>query len=282
MPVFAALFGIVTMSSIGLPVLNGFVGEFLILVGDFLRLARRGSARRDLRRRARGGLHAVDVPARVVRPRRGSRRTAALIDLDLREKLVIARAADPDRLDRRLSAARSCAGSSASGGELLRVMEAKKAPARARRALHELRRRASRSRRERCDARAHARSRRGRADRVRSSPAAPSLVLLGDVLLSRAQDLARAQADRYLDRHRCSRWPPSVVLGLAIYVGRRTPSRAGAARRPSTPTTRCSSSIASPPSRSPLDRRSARCSRVLALDRVSRRAAASTTASTTR
>ncbi len=35
MPVFAALFGIVAMSSIGLPGLNGFVGEFLILVGTF-------------------------------------------------------------------------------------------------------------------------------------------------------------------------------------------------------------------------------------------------------
>jgi NADH-quinone oxidoreductase subunit M len=33
MPVFALLFGIVAMSSIGLPGLNGFVGEFLILVG---------------------------------------------------------------------------------------------------------------------------------------------------------------------------------------------------------------------------------------------------------
>jgi NADH-quinone oxidoreductase subunit M len=36
MPVYAALFGIVTMSSIGLPALNGFVGEFLILLGTFL------------------------------------------------------------------------------------------------------------------------------------------------------------------------------------------------------------------------------------------------------
>ncbi|MFP6625371.1 MAG: NADH-quinone oxidoreductase subunit M, partial [Myxococcota bacterium] len=35
MPVFAALFGIVVMSSIGLPALNGFVGEFLILLGAF-------------------------------------------------------------------------------------------------------------------------------------------------------------------------------------------------------------------------------------------------------
>ena len=35
MPVFAAFFGIVMMSSIGLPALNGFVGEFLILLGVF-------------------------------------------------------------------------------------------------------------------------------------------------------------------------------------------------------------------------------------------------------
>jgi NADH-quinone oxidoreductase subunit M len=35
MPVYAALFGIVAMSSIGLPALNGFVGEFLILLGAF-------------------------------------------------------------------------------------------------------------------------------------------------------------------------------------------------------------------------------------------------------
>ncbi len=36
MPVYAAFFGVVTMSSIGLPMLNGFVGEFLILVGTYL------------------------------------------------------------------------------------------------------------------------------------------------------------------------------------------------------------------------------------------------------
>jgi NADH-quinone oxidoreductase subunit M len=36
MPVFAACFGIVAMASIGLPMLGGFVGEFLILLGTFL------------------------------------------------------------------------------------------------------------------------------------------------------------------------------------------------------------------------------------------------------
>ncbi len=35
MPVFASLFMIVTLSSIGLPGLNGFVGEFLVLAGSF-------------------------------------------------------------------------------------------------------------------------------------------------------------------------------------------------------------------------------------------------------
>jgi NADH-quinone oxidoreductase subunit M len=35
MPVYATIFLIVTLSSIGLPGLNGFVGEFLILLGTF-------------------------------------------------------------------------------------------------------------------------------------------------------------------------------------------------------------------------------------------------------
>ncbi|HEY6213719.1 MAG TPA: proton-conducting transporter membrane subunit, partial [Vicinamibacterales bacterium] len=36
MPVYAAVFLIMTMSSIGLPTLNGFIGEFLILQGAFI------------------------------------------------------------------------------------------------------------------------------------------------------------------------------------------------------------------------------------------------------
>jgi NADH-quinone oxidoreductase subunit M len=38
MPVFAIIFMIITMASIGLPTLNGFVGEFTILVGAFNRV----------------------------------------------------------------------------------------------------------------------------------------------------------------------------------------------------------------------------------------------------
>ncbi len=37
MPIFASIFLIVTLSSIGLPGLNGFVGEFMILLGSFVR-----------------------------------------------------------------------------------------------------------------------------------------------------------------------------------------------------------------------------------------------------
>jgi NADH-quinone oxidoreductase subunit M len=36
MPVFAAVFLVMTLSSIGLPALNGFIGEFLILQGVFV------------------------------------------------------------------------------------------------------------------------------------------------------------------------------------------------------------------------------------------------------
>ncbi len=36
MPIFATIFLIVTLSSIGLPYLNGFVGEFMILLGSFV------------------------------------------------------------------------------------------------------------------------------------------------------------------------------------------------------------------------------------------------------
>jgi NADH-quinone oxidoreductase subunit M len=35
MPVFAGLFGVITLASIGLPLLSGFVGEFLVLAGTF-------------------------------------------------------------------------------------------------------------------------------------------------------------------------------------------------------------------------------------------------------
>ena len=68
MPVYATIFMIVTLSSIGLPGLNGFVGEFLILLGAF---KTNNDLRHHRRHRGhlRGLLHAVDVPAGDVRAR---------------------------------------------------------------------------------------------------------------------------------------------------------------------------------------------------------------------
>ena len=86
-PILAGVFTLVMLSSIGLPGLNGFAGEFLILVGSFL--TRRwftivAAVGRDPRR----PLPAVGLPAGVPRrARRGERRHARP---DLAEGLVMA------------------------------------------------------------------------------------------------------------------------------------------------------------------------------------------------
>ena len=65
-PVYAAIFMVVMLSSVGLPGLNGFVGEFLILLGTFLRQLDRRRVRGQ-RYRARRAVHSVDLRARDVR-----------------------------------------------------------------------------------------------------------------------------------------------------------------------------------------------------------------------
>ena len=72
-PWLSTAFLITTLASIGLPLLNNFVGEFLVLQGAAagqFQLDRLGRHRRDPLRL----LHAVDVPARLLR--RGRRRSA--------------------------------------------------------------------------------------------------------------------------------------------------------------------------------------------------------------
>ena len=64
--------------------MNGFIGEFLILLGAFLWNPTVRRARRD-RRDPVGGVHAVDVPARELRRGHQRRRTARLPDLTPRE-----------------------------------------------------------------------------------------------------------------------------------------------------------------------------------------------------
>jgi NADH-quinone oxidoreductase subunit M len=76
MPVYAAIFLVMTMSSIGLPALNGFIGELLILQGVFVANKDVGVLRRQ-RRRARRRLHALSLPADDVRQDREPEERAA-------------------------------------------------------------------------------------------------------------------------------------------------------------------------------------------------------------
>ena len=81
MPVYGALTLIVALSSMGLPGLNGFVGEFTILLGacgasrriGSPLVCRAGGAGRD----PGGGLHPVHVPEAVPRPGRPKMKTAS-------------------------------------------------------------------------------------------------------------------------------------------------------------------------------------------------------------
>jgi NADH-quinone oxidoreductase subunit M len=87
MPVYAALFGIVVMSSIGLPSLNGFVGEFLILLGTF-------GADRWVAVIATSGVilaavYMLWMYRRVMFGPLTEAENRGLIDLDLREKAVM-------------------------------------------------------------------------------------------------------------------------------------------------------------------------------------------------
>ncbi len=87
MPVYAACFGLVIMSSIGLPGLNGFVGEFLILVGTYL-------AHPTIAIIATSGVVLVAAYMlwmfrRVMFGPVDNEENRKLLDLDLREKLVL-------------------------------------------------------------------------------------------------------------------------------------------------------------------------------------------------
>jgi NADH-quinone oxidoreductase subunit M len=88
MPVYAAFFGLVAMSSIGLPALNGFVGEFLILLGSFL--ASPGMATIATSGVVLGAAYMLWMYRRVMFGPLENPENRGLIDLDLREKLVLA------------------------------------------------------------------------------------------------------------------------------------------------------------------------------------------------
>jgi NADH-quinone oxidoreductase subunit M len=93
MPVYAAFFGLVTMSSIGLPALNGFVGEFLILLGAFL--AHPVAASVATSGVVLGAAYMLWMYRRVMLGPLESPENRGLIDLGLREKFVMAAIAIP-------------------------------------------------------------------------------------------------------------------------------------------------------------------------------------------
>ena len=95
LPKLSSAFLVVTLASIGLPGLNGFVGELLILVGAFRwdpRLASFAATRRALV----GRVHAVDVPARELRTGHQRRERDAARPDDARTLYVVAGRGDDD------------------------------------------------------------------------------------------------------------------------------------------------------------------------------------------
>src|SRR5262245_32950210 len=87
MPLFAAIFLIVTLSSIGLPGLNGFVGEFLILLGTF------GASRTRAAIAALGvilsAVYMLWMYQRVIWGDIKNERNANLLDLAGRERVML-------------------------------------------------------------------------------------------------------------------------------------------------------------------------------------------------
>jgi NADH-quinone oxidoreductase subunit M len=87
MPLFAAIFLVVTLSSIGLPGLNGFVGEFLILLGTF------GASHSRAAIAALGvilsAVYMLWMYQRVIWGEIRNERNANLMDLVGREKLML-------------------------------------------------------------------------------------------------------------------------------------------------------------------------------------------------
>ena len=74
-PIFSLILTVVALSSIGLPGLNGFVGEFLVLLGSFAAFPW-ATGHRHHRRHLRRGLPAVGAAADDLQPARRPRERA--------------------------------------------------------------------------------------------------------------------------------------------------------------------------------------------------------------
>jgi NADH-quinone oxidoreductase subunit M len=86
-PILASLFLVVTLSSIGLPGLNGFVGEVLVLAGTFARSRTFGSI--AALGMILGAVYMLWMYQRVFLGKQTNPANAAMSDINLREKLIL-------------------------------------------------------------------------------------------------------------------------------------------------------------------------------------------------
>ena len=213
MPVYAAIFLIMTMSSIGLPTLNGFIGELLILQGVFV--ANKMWAAFAASGVVLGAAYMLYLYQRTMFGKIENPKNERLLDLSHREFATFAPLLDPGGVDGPLSGAvpaparvRRCSTSSRASARSTpaeRAAECDAAPTAAAVAAREQRRASSWRRRRAARTASRCRRRRRRqpeperanagrpVDRATSttscrswcSPAGALLVLVADVLLPR-------------------------------------------------------------------------------------------------
>jgi NADH-quinone oxidoreductase subunit M len=94
MPIYAALFVIVTLSSIGVPGTNGFVGEFLVVMGTFVSVTLGGNAKLQATLAAAGVILAAVYMLSVVQKMffgpLDNPKNKGLRDINVRETLALA------------------------------------------------------------------------------------------------------------------------------------------------------------------------------------------------
>ncbi|MFN8008684.1 MAG: NADH-quinone oxidoreductase subunit M [Terriglobia bacterium] len=87
LPVFSSFFMVVTLSSIGLPLLNGFVGEFLVLLGSFkANVSHTALAATGI---ILSAVYMLWMYQRVIFGEITNPKNRSLTDLDFREKLIL-------------------------------------------------------------------------------------------------------------------------------------------------------------------------------------------------
>jgi NADH-quinone oxidoreductase subunit M len=94
MPLYAALFVIVTMSSIGVPGTNGFVGEFMIVMGTFVSQTLGGQAKLQAGLASAGvilaAVYMLSVVQRVFFGPLSNPKNKRLVDINVRETIAVA------------------------------------------------------------------------------------------------------------------------------------------------------------------------------------------------